>query len=657
MAKNNKLKDKIHKLKLALGLTGATALIGISSHPAKQKEHNRTQHAIEKLQQLPPEKLVFSDIEYQEDTIQNTNKNKITYAYYTPTRDIITINHFEDGINIPYLNQSHLIHEHGHQLLQKNQTLTRTGNLEQHFKNGCHNEIRANLFQNLQTYHYETIDSNPQDFANNMHKIANDTHNDWEQYSQEIYEQQCLNHVIFALQQSGIENVNPDNQGYQSTLDTLYNIGGINFWELMEKDIQCTNKSVLEVDKLIQEGFISSTEEAIDCLKLNKHYTPSYILDSLPDYTGDMSFPQYYQLLHHSMVINSAPHCTDKFSSEYFLFFHLVTQLKYSHQGTAIQKQISHKLSQAMDNTIISPSPKNEDKFQQRIDKLYSDAGFNPENKYNFSFSEEELAEIDNQFSTRGVTARIKKYAQHLKNKLKKTQPKTNLQTHFTPSDTVKQQYYQWSPNKRVSKPQTLKILDLEKSKLGPTSPNKIKPDTIQLGNQQVYVYDRTDWLSKVGELELDLVFTNDLGKKIEVKNIPYVDVETGKDGLLAVNSKHEAILISPEGKVHNISHHTPIKNASSAYWLDDIIFINSQKNIEDDNQLYAAHFRNGEFFYKHIGTNLNADFDDDNNIEIYDHNDNTVRTCTSQSLIQEMQPGTKPLYEYIQHISPKKFR
>lgn len=657
MKKNNKLRNKVHKLKLALGLTGATALIGLSSQPAKNKEHNRTQNAIEKIQQIPTEQLIYSNVEYQEDTIQNTNKNKKTYAYYTPTQDIITINHFENEINLPYEQKDHLIHEHGHQLLQKNKTLTHTGSLEQHFKNGCHNEIRSNLFQNLQTYYEETQQSTPQDFAKHMHQIANQTKNNWEVYNQSIYEQQCLDHVIFALQQSGIENVNADNQGYQSTLDTLYNIGGINFWELMENDIKCTNKSVLEVDKLIQEGFISSTDEAIDCLNLNKHYTPSYILDSLPDYTGDMSFSQYYQLLHHNLVINSAPHCADKFSSEDFLFFHLVTQLKHSHQGTVIQKQISQKLSQAMDNTLIPPSPENEYKFQQRIDKLYSDNSFNPENKYNLNFSEEELAEIDNQFNKRGVTTRIKKYAQYLKNKFQKPHPKTNLQTHFTLSDTVKQQYYEWSPNKRVSKPKTLKILDLEKSKLGPARPKVYLTDTIQLGNQQVYIFDKTDLTTKIGELKLDLVFTNNLGKKIEMKNIPYVDVKTGKEGLLVVNQEHEALLISQEGKVHNISHHTPIKNATSAYWLDDIIFINSKKNIEDANQLYAAHFRDGNFFYKHIGTNLNADFDDDNNIEIYDHNDNTVRTCTSKSLIHEMQSGTKPIYEHIQLFTPSKSR
>ena len=541
--------------------------------------------------------------------------------------------------------------------MQKNKTLTHTGSLEQHFKNGCHNEIRSNLFQNLQTYYEETKHFTSQDFAKDMHHIANNTRTNWEETSQEIYEQQCLDHAIFALQQSGIENVNPDNQGYQNTLDTLYNIGGINFWELMENDIKCTNKSVLETDKLIQTGFISSTEEAIGCLTLNKHYTPSYIINSLPEFNGDMSFSQYYQLLYHSTLINSAPHCAEKFKSEDFVFFHLVSNIKHSHQGTVIQKQISHKLSHAMDNTLISPSPENEDKFQQRIDKLYSDAGFNPENKYNLNFSEEELAEIDNQFNNRKITTRIKNYAQHLTNKFQTPQPKSNLTTHFSITDTTSKQYYEWSPSKRVSKPKTLKILDLEKSKLGPAHPKVYLTDTIQLGNQQVYILDKTDLTTKIGELKLDLVFTNNLGKKIEMKNIPYVDVETGKEGLLAVNQKHEALLISQEGQVYNISHHTPIKNATSAYWLDDIIFINNKKNIEDDNQLYAAYFNNGEFFYKHIGTNLNADFDDNNNIEIYDHNDNTVQTYTSQSLKQEMEKGIKPIYEYIQHFSPKKFK
>lgn len=652
MKKNHKLKNKVHKLKLALGLSGATALIALSSQPARNKEQNRTQHAIEKLQQLPPENLIYTDIEYQEDTIKNLNKNKKIYAHYTPSRDIITINHFEDEINLPYEYKNHLIHEHGHQILYNNQILTQTANLEQHFKNECHNEIRSNLFQNLQTYYEETQQSTPQDFAKHMHKIANNTRDDWEKTYQEIYEQQCLNHVIFALQQSGIENVNADNQGYQSTLDTLYNIGGINFWELMEKDISCTNKSVIETDKLIQEGFITTIDEAIGCLALNKHYTPSYIINSLPDFNNNMSFSQYYQLLHHSLLINSAPHCTDKFSNEDFLFFHLVSNLKHSHQGTVIQKQISHKLAQTMDNTLLSPSPENENKFQQRIDKLYSDAGFNPENKYNLNFSEEELAEIDNLFNNRTVTERIKKYTKHLSKKFNKEQPKSNLTTKFSTANVPQKQYYKWSPSKRVSKPKTIKILDLEKSKLGPVRTKEYLTDTIQLGNQQVYIYDKTDWSSKIGELNLDLIFTNDLGKKIEMKNIPYVDVEIGKDGLLAVNQKHEAILISPEGKIHNISHHTPIQNATSAYWLDDIIFINSKKNPEDDNQLYATHFHKGEFFYKHIGTNLNADFDDNKDIEIYDNNDNTVCTYTSHSLKQEMQQGTKPIYEYLQHFN-----
>ena len=114
MAKNNNIRTKAHKLKLALGLTGAPALIGISSQPKQNKEYNRTQHAIEKIQQIPTEQLIYSDVEYQEDTIQNTNKNKKTYAYYTPTQDIITINHFENEINLPYEQKNHLIHEHGH---------------------------------------------------------------------------------------------------------------------------------------------------------------------------------------------------------------------------------------------------------------------------------------------------------------------------------------------------------------------------------------------------------------------------------------------------------------------------------------------------------------------------------------------------------------
>ena len=310
-----------------------------------------------------------------------------------------------------------------------------------------------------------------------------------------------------------------------------------------------------------------------------------------------------------------------------------------------------------MNSKILSPTTQNEQQFQNTIDNLYTNAGFNSEYRHEFYFSDEELAEIDNQFTNRNTAERIKKYTLHLTDKFKKTQPKTNQSTHFSITDTITKQYHEWSPLKRVSKPKTLKILDLEKSKLGPIRPKEYLTDTLQLGNQQVYIYDKTDWSAQIGELSLDLVFTNDLGKKTEMKNIPYVDTETGKDGLLVVNKKHEALLISPEGKVHNISHHTPIKNATSAYWLDDIIFINSKKNIEDDNQLYATYYNNGEFFYKHIGTNLNADFDDNNNIEIYDHNDNTVRTCTPQSLKQEMEKGIKPIYEYIQHFSSPKFR
>ena len=39
-----------------------------------------------------------------------------------------------------------------------------------------------------------------------MQEIANSTRTDWQTQNQKIYEQQCLNHVIFALENSGIEN-------------------------------------------------------------------------------------------------------------------------------------------------------------------------------------------------------------------------------------------------------------------------------------------------------------------------------------------------------------------------------------------------------------------------------------------------------------------
>ena len=249
-------------------------------------------------------------IDFQVDTLSEKTS---TGGYFTPSDNTITINYVEGdkAFNEWSGSKALLIHEQKHRDNQKEGLKAYAISDEQAYKIGMHNEISANMAsliylrnQYLKTGDMKVFDEeegrfsfyadaiksgeiNPfsqsdEDFDKDMALIANGTRDMWVREFASKYAESHLNNAEYFGEKDG-KHAKFYDQNYENAKKVAYTIGGVDFTQYMDKDVEIPYESKLEFYK-----------------KYNK-------LEELgvPKYDGSMSLLQYQKLLQHALVMQN----------------------------------------------------------------------------------------------------------------------------------------------------------------------------------------------------------------------------------------------------------------------------------------------------------------------------------------------------------------
>lgn len=253
------------------------------------------------------------EIDYQVDTLSN---NTSIGGYFMSNDNSITINYVKGNENFNAFSESMstLIHEQKHRDNNTQGMFEYALSPEQAYKIDMHNEISANMAaliylrdRYLKTGDISVFDKqgsrfsfytdaikkgeiNPssnkkEDFDKEMALIANGTRDMWMRRFSARYIEQSLRKAKCYGEKDGKHAAYYD-QNYERARKIAYTIGGVDFTQYMDKDVEIPYEGKREV-----MGNEKLTEE----------------LD-LPKYDGKMSLLQYQNLLQHAMVAQD-PKC------------------------------------------------------------------------------------------------------------------------------------------------------------------------------------------------------------------------------------------------------------------------------------------------------------------------------------------------------------
>ena len=250
-------------------------------------------------------------IDFQVDTLSNSSSSG---AYYTPRRNTITIEHFLDDESKTRWSGSvgTLVHEQKHRDNANQGIHAYAMSVEQAYKACMHNEISANMAEliywrneyiktgdiavledyrchSLFGFYTKAVKSgeiNPfsnskEDFDKEMSLIANGTRDMWlSEFGREVYIEQNSNSALYYGETDG-KHAEFYDQNYERAKKIAYNIGGIDFTQYLDKDVEIPEQGKIK---------ILSGEKLVEALEL-------------PKYDGSMSLLQYQKLLQHAFLM------------------------------------------------------------------------------------------------------------------------------------------------------------------------------------------------------------------------------------------------------------------------------------------------------------------------------------------------------------------
>jgi len=249
------------------------------------------------------------NIDFQVDTIQVF---KGAAGTFYPGQNNIIINYIkgEETVQDYPIDDGILIHEQQHRDNNKINKYRYAVSPEQAYKLNMHNEISANiaalLFARqkfLETGDKSTLfgfyqnalekgEINPkspykEDFDKEMSLIMNGTKDMWQETYGNVYIPQNKNYALVNGDKEGKYTQYYD-ENYQKQMKNYYKIGGVDFSEYMDKDVELDNRQKCALYEITKPK-LSNTEWA---KMLN-----------VPEFDGTMSLGQYKKLALHSIVL------------------------------------------------------------------------------------------------------------------------------------------------------------------------------------------------------------------------------------------------------------------------------------------------------------------------------------------------------------------
>ena len=293
------------------------------------------------------------NIDFQVDTIQ---VSKGAAGYFTPGRNKITINYIK-GKNGSYSDYSNddglLIHEQQHRDNNKANKHIYAVSPEQAYKLDMHNEISANIAQlllarqkyletgdksNLFGFYQDALEKREidphspykEDFDKEMSLIMNGTKDMWQEAYGNTYILQNKSHAECYGDKEG-KYIQYHDLNYKNQMKNYYKIGGVDFSEYMDKDVELNNNQKCTLYE-ITKAKLSNTEWA---KMLN-----------VPEFDGSMSLMQYKKLALHSIVMG------DMINSNYAAHIRLehVADAMSNHNDENFLLQCNKKFQKTLNN-------------------------------------------------------------------------------------------------------------------------------------------------------------------------------------------------------------------------------------------------------------------------------------------------------------------
>ena len=262
--------------------------------------------------------IPMRDVDYQVDTIGDKNTGAL--GYMTSNKNSITINHRlgDNEWNEKSESDCTIIHEQKHRDNHQQGMFAYAVSREQAYRLAMHDEISANIAELLLlrkkyietgdisifekekggkfAFYGEAIKNgeiNPkskyqEDFNNEMHFIVMKTQNMWlERFaSSDTYVNECMHSVKTNYNEKYARYFD---ENYQRGVDIAYNIGGVNFANYMDADVEIPYVGQKKLD--LTEAETLSNEEV--AAKFN-----------IPAYDGTMSLGQYQSLVQHKLLLD-----------------------------------------------------------------------------------------------------------------------------------------------------------------------------------------------------------------------------------------------------------------------------------------------------------------------------------------------------------------
>ncbi len=341
------------------------------------------------------------NIDFQVDTLTNSNSSG---AYYTPSRNTITVGHFLDNEYKTRWSGSKgtLTHEQKHRDNENQGIHAYAMSVEQAYKVCMHDEISANMAElihwrdeyiktgdiavlennrcsSLFGFYTDAVkrgEINPfsnseEDFDKEMSLIVNRTRDMWvKTYASTQYLEGHITNAKYYGEEDG-KHAEFYDQNYERAKKIAYTIGGVDFTEYMDKDVEVPEqgkKRILPTSQLV------------------KHI-------GVPEYDGNMSLLQYQKLLQHALVMNDKRvgiNSKEKFNNGEFTCgqfnldmgaFSYLTEGKLTTSSQENYKEALDNMAkedkELIDNIIIGIAKdyeKRGEKLPEDNDKAYNDA-------------------------------------------------------------------------------------------------------------------------------------------------------------------------------------------------------------------------------------------------------------------------------------------
>ncbi len=438
-------------------------------------------------------------IDYQVDTIGTDNNKGGAGGYYTSATNTITMNYHEaDKWLLNWEKNSHdviLYHEQKHRSNANKGFKSENIRVspEQYYKLCMADEISANMAglvylreeyiktgdinvfdkenerysfykEAVQKGEVNPLSSDPKDFEKDMSLIMNGTQEMWMAEFAGMYSKNHIAMTEYYLRY-GKGNFKDNEAEYQKQLDIAYTIGGVNFKQYMQKDMNTPS----------MEG------------RKNAEYL---IREKQLQFKDNMSFEQYSNLLQHLHIASNIKAISDDYLSQMKVksidamsqeqrkaYTKAIQEsVEYSREGLKneyVKRDVNMSLNKALGwagKRVFVPS-ENDANYQAALKSLYNINGIdhytllkiNPQEKMPI-----EKTTMVKDFEKRSLFMRgvykigrwefnaVQKVSNLFKKKEEKTpEPKA-------PKNYLKN-YPKWSENKRVSEIQYEEILDLDK--------------------------------------------------------------------------------------------------------------------------------------------------------------------------------------------------